>query len=313
MLDWSVVSAAGRLLVPAGPELSRDEAAAVVTELRRCAERATEGVAAASGLDNPQPTDVLVLDRAGWVSAVAAMTEAMLRTIGQAAPASLGEKVSGRLVGGQLGAGLAVVATRILGQYDPYSPTPRLLLVAPNIVAVERSLAVEPGGFRQWVCLHEQTHHLQFGAAPWLSEYLLGLLRGVFDDAGERPGGLRLLTVSQTAALDKVTALMSLLEGHADVVTDAAADPLVPQAAVLRTRFEARREAGGMVRVLSRVLGLQAKREQYVQGARFCRAVIAAVGMDGLNLAFRAADLLPTVQELHAPEQWLRRVPERSG
>ena len=312
-LDWSVASSAGRLLVPAGPALSSDEAAAVVADLRLCAARSVDAVAAASGLGDPPPAEVLVLDRAGWVRAVAAMTKAMLGSIGQLPPATLGERVSARLAGGQLGAGFAFIATRILGQYDPYSATPRLLLVAPNMVAVERSLAVEPRGFRQWVCLHEQTHRFQFGAAPWLSGYLLGLLRAVFDDAGERTPGLRLLAVPQAAALDKVTAVMSLLEGHADVVTDTAADSLVPQASLLRTRFEARRDAGGIVAVISRMLGLRAKREQYLHGARFCRAVIAAVGVGGLNLAFDAPELLPTLEELHNPDEWLRRVPGRAG
>ncbi len=312
-VDWSVAAGVGRRLVPAGPELSRDEASDVVAELRSSADRATDAVAAASGLAVPPSTQTLVLDRAGWVSAVVSMTEAMLRTIGQTPPATLGEKVSGRLAGAQLGSALAFVATRILGQYDPYSPVPRLLLVAPNIVAAERSMAVEPRGFRQWVCLHEQTHRFQFGAAPWLPVHLLSLLRDVFDDAGERSGRLRLLSVPQAAALDRVTAVMSLLEGHADVVMDAAADPLVPQAALLRQRFEGRRDAGGLIQVLSRILGLQAKREQYLHGARFCRAVIAEAGVDGLNLTFRAPELLPTLDELHNPAGWLRRVPQRVG
>lgn len=312
-LDWSVAAAIGRGLVPAGPELTRDEASQVVAELRSCADRATHAVAAASGLGAPPSAETLVLDRAGWVSAVVSMTESMLRTIGAPTPGTLGEKVTSRFAGAQLGSALAFVGTRILGQYDPYSPTPRLLLVAPNIVAVERSLAVEPGGFRQWVCLHELTHRFQFGAAPWLAVHLLSLLRDVFDDAGERSGRLRLLSVPQAAALDKVTAVMSLLEGHADVVMDTAADGLVPQAALLRTRFEVRRDAGGLIQLLSRVLGLQAKREQYLHGARFCRAVIAEAGVDGLNLAFRAPELLPTLDELHDPAGWLRRVPERVG
>ncbi|MFT3971002.1 MAG: zinc-dependent metalloprotease [Micropruina sp.] len=312
-VDWTAATASGRTLVPAGPELGRDEAAAVVADLRLCAERSTQAVAAASALSTPPPAEVLVLDRAGWVSAVVAMIEVMLGSVGEPPPATLRGRVSGRLAGGQLGAALAFVATRILGQYDPYSPTPRLLLVAPNIVAAERSLAVEPSGFRQWVCLHEQTHRFQFGAAPWLSGHLLTLLRDIVDDAGGSSRGLRLLSVPQAAALDRVTAVMSLLEGYADVVMDAAAQDLVPQAALLRTRFEARRDAGGIVAVVSRFLGLRAKREQYLRGARFCRAVIAEAGVEGLNRVFQGPESLPTLDELHSPESWLRRVPGRVG
>lgn len=300
-VDWRVASATGRLFLPAGPEVTRDQAAAVVADLRRCAERASSAVAAASGLQVPAAAEVLVVDRAGWVGAAAAMTEAMLRSAGGPPSRTLPGRIGAVFTGGQLGAALAFVATRILGQFDPYSSSPRLLLVAPNIVATERALAVEPHGFRQWVCLHEETHRFQFGAAPWLSEHLVGLLRDVLDE------GLR------GAAIDRVTAVMSLLEGHADVVMDAAGRGLVPQLEQLRAAFEKRRDAGGLFQLLSRLFGLRAKREQYLHGARFCRSVIDRAGVAGLNLAFRGPDLLPTLAELHAPADWLHRVPERIG
>lgn len=300
-VDWRLAAATGRLLVPAGPEVSRAEAAAMVADLRACADRATQAVAAASGLNVPVAAEVVVVDRDRWVGAAASMSEAMLVAVGQRPATTLGERVGARLAGAQLGAALAFVATRILGQFDPYSPVRRLLLVAPNIAAAERTMAVEPHGFRQWVCLHEQTHRFQFGAAPWLPGHLLALMGGVFDDA------------RRAAAIDEVTAVMSLLEGHADVIMDAAGEGLVPQVARLRAAIEARRDASGFIQLISRLLGLRAKREQYRHGAIFCRAVIARAGVAGLNLAFRSPELLPAPAELHRPEDWLRRVPERVG
>ena len=212
------------------------------------------------------------------------------------------------------------MATRILGQFDPYSPIRRLLLVAPNIVTVERAMGAEPHGFRQWVCLHEETHRFQFGAAPWLAQYLLELMRQIFDDDGE-PGRagtrqgrtIRLMSAGQAATLDRVTAVMSLLEGHADVMMDRAGVGLVPNLDRYRSAFETRRDAPGFAQVISRLLGLRAKREQYLHGADFCRAVIAEAGVGGLNVAFRSPAMLPTPAELHRPEDWLRRVPERVG
>ena len=130
---------------------------------------------------------------------------------------------------------------------------------------------------------------------------LTGLLRDVLDDD------------RRTAALDSVTAVMSLLEGHADVMMDRAAPGLVPQVDLLRRSMEARRDAPGLVQLIFRVLGLTAKREQYRDGARFCRAVLDAAGVDALNLAFAAPDLLPDPAELHDPDRWLRRVPARVG
>src|SRR5262249_3756163 len=144
------------------------------------------------------------------------------------------------------------LATRVLGQFELLGPTPtddmpggRLTLVAPNIVATERALRVDPHDFRLWVCLHEVTHRTQFAAAPWLHDHVRSLIRdylgGVDLDAGAVLGRLRqaagslggvvrgssdislieiIQTPEQRAVLDRITGLMSLLEGHADVVMD---------------------------------------------------------------------------------------------
>ena len=42
-----------------------------------------------------------------------------------------------------------------------------------NIVMVERELG-QPHDFRRWVCLHEETHRLQFTAVTWLRDYVQG-------------------------------------------------------------------------------------------------------------------------------------------
>lgn len=314
-VDWRVATATGRRFTPAGPDLTREQAAAVVTDLRACAARATEAVAAASRLPGPAESDVLVVGRDTWVEAAVAMASSMLAGVGQAPPVTLGERVGSRLAGVQLGAAFAFVGTRILGQFDPYSARRRLLLVAPNIVATERAMGVEPHGFRQWVCLHEETHRFQFGAAPWLAGHLLGLMGTVFNDpdADGQRSGLSPLSPSQASGVDRITAAMSLLEGHADVMMDAAGVGLVPQVVRLRAAIEARRDAPGWFQFLSRVLGLRAKREQYLHGATFCRAVIDAAGVDALNTAFAEPEALPTPAELHDPQRWLARVPARVG
>ena len=103
----------------------------------------------------------------------------------------------GRITGAQTGAVLAFVSSGILGQYDPFGPDGgELLLVYPNVIAVERQLRVEPYDFRLWVCLHEVTHRVQFRANPWLAEYMSSALAvltlpiqghaGAFSGAAER-------------------------------------------------------------------------------------------------------------------------------
>ena len=71
----------------------------------------------------------------------------------------------------------AVIANRILGQFDPFVDPTRLLLVAPNVVSVERQLGVDPADFRLWVCLHEETHRFQFGTRPLAADPPAGALR----------------------------------------------------------------------------------------------------------------------------------------
>lgn len=148
---------------------------------------------------------------------------------------------------------LAFVASGILGQYDPFGAAGEgcLLLVYPNVIAVERQLRVEPSDFRLWVCLHEVTHRVQFTANPWLSGYMsqaLNLLtfepvddigrvvsrladfirsRGHgTDDSEVNPSGILGLVRAvqsepQRKALDQLLVLGTLLEGHAEHVMDA--------------------------------------------------------------------------------------------
>ena len=190
--------------------------------------------------------------------------------------------------------------------------------MAPNIVTVERELKVHPIDFRLWVCLHEETHRFQFGQAPWLREHLVSLLGQLLADdsplpqwrVGARPSSVGDFFTSpeQRAVFDRVTAVMSLMEGHADVMMDRVGTAVIPTLPAIRRAFESRRDRQGWPAVVGKVLGLDLKRAQYRDGARFCRAVISRVGVDGLNRTFEGPDLMPTLAELHAPQEWLDRV-----
>src|SRR5699024_9932032 len=83
-----------------------------------------------------------------------------------------GVDVAGKAGAAQAAAVFAFLSTAILGQYDPFTDGGTLLLVAPNVVAVERALKARPADFRMWVCLHEVTHRVQFSSSPWLADYM---------------------------------------------------------------------------------------------------------------------------------------------
>ena len=77
------------------------------------------------------------------------------------------------MTGAEVGGLLGFLGGKVLGQFDPFhDPAGRLLLVAPNIVHVERELEADPTDFRLWVCLHEETHRVQFTAVPWMRDHL---------------------------------------------------------------------------------------------------------------------------------------------
>jgi len=281
--------------------------------------------------------------------------------------------VGSRVTGVQAGLILAYLSARVLGQYELFLPpgesgaastggtagaqgpnvtsangasangtsaqdgasgVGRLTLVAPNIVMVERELGVDPHDFRRWVCLHEETHRVQFTSVPWLRGYVQGmmtdfLLASDLDPgailerlraaAGAVAGAVRggdgeslieaMQTPAQRALLDKLTAVMTLVEGHGDYVMDAVGPQVVPSVAQIREKFNSRRGSAGRVeQILRRILGIDLKMRQYAEGSRFVRTVVEEAGMAGFNKVWTSPETLPTRAELSSPADWLARV-----
>ncbi|MFC5913169.1 zinc-dependent metalloprotease [Streptomyces pulveraceus] len=363
MVDWNLAVATATRLVRPGPEISREEAREVVAELRRHAKAAEEHVRSFTRMipegTEPEDTPVLVVDRVGWIKANVAGFRELLRPLlgkmqdrrpGGPGGAVLGA-VGGKVTGVEVGMLLSFLASRVLGQYETFAPATRelpasadgggrLLLVAPNIVHVERELEVDPHDFRLWVALHEETHRTQFTGVPWLRDHLQGEIQSFLDEtdvdpmtllerlreaaqslAGGRPegedgedGGRSLVELVQTPAqreiLGRLTAVMSLLEGHADYVMDGVGPEVVSSVGEIREKFQQRRArgAGRLDQALRKLLGLDAKLRQYRDGERFVRAVVDEVGMDGFNRVWTSPNTLPTKAEIEKPADWIARV-----
>ncbi|GAB3271056.1 zinc-dependent metalloprotease [Arthrobacter pigmenti] len=366
LVNWELAANTAARLTPAGPRMAHGEITEVVANLRELADQSVAHVHRITKLDaarDLRDSELLVVDRASWSKASTQSFRSLLqpsldelaRTRADqlnAATAALG----GTVTGAQMGTILAFLSSKVLGQYDPFaeSSAGRLLLVAPNIVSVQQELNVDPQDFRLWVCLHEQTHRVQFAAAPWLKEHMreqIGkLTAGLMDkadtlaerlgaaarnlgqsakavsssgnddgaDAGPEgqgkqggPGGV--LSVIQDpedqAILSHLTAVMSLLEGHANVVMDAVGPDIVPTVKTIRQRFNARgKNRGALEKWIRQILGLDAKMRQYSDGSRFVRAVVDKVGMEGFNRVWEGPECLPTEEEIHDSSLWTARM-----
>jgi coenzyme F420 biosynthesis associated uncharacterized protein len=335
-VDWQFAATVGARLVRPAPPASEYTRRQAIDELTTSARAAEIPVREVTALDTGGPVpEARIVDRPSWIRAA---TESMrVMTGGTDKPKGF---LTGRITGAQTGAVLAFVSSGILGQYDPFSADGGcLLLVYPNVIAVERQLRVQPSDFRLWVCLHEVTHRVQFSANPWLAGYMSDALGVLTSDAGEdvakvvgrladfvrdrrdgvsdgpnSSGVIGLLRAVQSEpqrqALDQLLVLGTLLEGHADHVMDAVGPAVVPSVATIRRRFDERRKRRQppLQRLLRALLGIDAKLSQYTRGKTFVDGVVGRVGMDRFNAVWSGPAALPRPDEIENPQRWIDRV-----
>jgi coenzyme F420 biosynthesis associated uncharacterized protein len=252
----------------------------------------------------------------------------------------------GLMLSTEVGVVVGYLAQRVLGQYELVlleeadNRPPRLLFVLPNLRQAVQAFDAEEREFVTWVALHEVTHAVQFAGVPWLHRYIAGLVRELLKTAevrmessrklrlptGDelrrvlsalRQGDLVSVVVSpaERATLDRVQAVMAVVEGHAEHVMDAVAPDLLPSLPKLREALDRRRRSqSALSRLVARLLGLDLKLRQYEQGKRFCDAVVDRAGPDALRYVFSSPEALPTLGEIDAPERWLERTAaQRAG
>ena len=245
------------------------------------------------------------------------------------------------LAGAEVGALLGWMSTRVLGQYDMLvvenddeAEQDIVYYVGPNILAAEKLYGLPPAEFRLWLALHELTHRAQFTGVPWLRSHFLSLLNQTLSGfepdpkrlvealrttarqirAGERlfqAGLVELLaTPEQRQILGQVQGLMSVLEGHGDVVMGRAALTRVPSAARFHQVLHQRRQSSGAVRLIQRLMGLEAKMRQYQEGEAFLEVIESHGGPEAVDHLWRGPEWIPNLNEIRSPERWLRRVGE---
>jgi coenzyme F420 biosynthesis associated uncharacterized protein len=187
VIDWGTAQRVGEL-VAGSPPFGGVRSASVEPLTREFAGK----VGAYSGLSSSAELPALELvDRPGWIAANLKSMRPLLAPITEPLADGKGlfagplRSVSGLLMGVQVGALTGVLSQRVLGQYDlallDASVTPRLLLLAPNLAQAARALGVDRDELVLWVSIHEITHAVQFSGAPWLREYLGGMLKELIE------------------------------------------------------------------------------------------------------------------------------------
>ena len=303
-------------------------------------ERAAGLVAEETGLAWSGVPSVAVVSRKEWAQAnlgsfgrLLAPAEAKLA----GGKRGLGHRLASRLMGAEVGALVGVLSRKVLGQYELVLPSDddgdgdTVMFVGGNVLAMERRFEFRPDEFRFWVALHECTHRLQFTGVPWMKDYFLGLVQELVDTSTPEGGGpgrlaeLReaarrgkpvmdesgllgmLATPDQRRLIDKVQALMSLLEGHGHVVMDRiGARELVSQDRMSRVLKMRRKDP--RTRAFLRFTGLEMKMKQYEWGERFIEGVERQAGFSALDRVWVGPEHLPTLDEIKHPQRWLERV-----
>jgi coenzyme F420 biosynthesis associated uncharacterized protein len=302
---------------------------------------ATALVGVETGLVSPGAAQVLVVSRKQWAERNLAGFSRLLAPLQE----QIGERISDRnpsmanaarsLVAVETGALLGVLARRVLGQYELVLPTGKeadtVAFVGANILELERRHQFRPSEFRLWIALHEVTHRAQFVGVPWLRPYFLALVEELVAHARPEPGRLAMRVAelvdslrrgqpvldetgllglfaspAQREVLDRVQALMSLLEGHGHMVMNRVGERVLHSQArmaeVLRLRRADRRTAA-----FFRLTGLEMKLRQYEMGDRFVRNIEDTAGKPTLARVWEGPEWLPTLVEIEHPQQWLQR------
>ena len=348
MIDWRFAQQLATFVAGEGIGIgSRRDSHAAATALPGLAGIAAESERVVSAYTGLQPIVGLPpaepVSRERWIEAnvrslpvmLEPLTDQVGERLGPLAPAV--RSAAGAVLAAEVGVLFGYMARHVLGQYelvllDPEAPA-RLLFVAPNLDEAARAFDADRHELLTWVTLHEITHALQFGGVPWLRQHLASLVREVLGsvevslDAARmlrmpsardlrglidavRSGDLLTLVTrpEQRELIDRIQVTMSVLEGYAEHVMDAAGATVLTSLPALRAAMQRRRASRtGLARLLARLLGVELKLRQYEQGKRFCDAVVQRAGITALNRVWQAPDMVPSPQELAAPDAWIER------
>jgi coenzyme F420 biosynthesis associated uncharacterized protein len=337
LADWDTALQVGRKVAGPGVRVAAADRARMREDFAELVPHAEDLITAHTGMSVAGfRSRAWVMARSEWIRANLTGLQRLLEPLAERllSGRSSRHQLKRKAMGAQAGALFGYVGRRVLGQYDVFLPPDDeglLYFVGPNVAEVEHRYELPPRDFRLWVSIHEVTHRVQFGAAPWLRGHLQGLVdtyldgisldsREIFDQLKRaveearsspdaRMGGIfLLLTPEQRELFTQMQGLMSLLEGHASYVMNEVARDHVADVDSMRRALQARRRGSTVERGLQRAIGFERKIQQYEGGERFVRDVIDRAGMDTLNRVWIEPANLPTLDEIGDAARWIERI-----
>jgi len=244
-------------------------------------------------------------------------------------------RLGGLIAGLQVGGVVGQLARLVLGQYDlaipPADPATVVLLVE-NVAAFEQASDVPVDQVRLWLACHEVIRQRLFTGVDWLAGHLHELLEEMARLTEPDPAGLleklqdlnRLDNLQEMleggdllgepspalrAATQRLAVLLALTGGYTVVLSGRVLEGRLPALAAIETAAERRfADPDGAHALFAQLLRADPAQAAVARGERFCREVLAATDVEGLDRIWAHPNFLPTPEELDAPGRWLERV-----
>jgi putative hydrolase len=247
-------------------------------------------------------------------------------------------RLGGLLAGLQAGTVVGQLARSVLGQYElalPPGDPARVLLLPENAGAFEQASGLPGDQLRLWLACHQVAAQRLFAGVGWLRDHLHGVVGEIARETDPDPSGLmdRLQSLDTAgpeglqelleggegllgppsaalqAAVGRLEVLLALYAGYAVVIAGRALEGRLPALeaieAAMRRRLADTQAPHGL---FAQLLRANPERAAGARGERFCREVLAATDIDGLDRVWAHPDFLPSGEELDVPGRWLERV-----
>jgi putative hydrolase len=269
------------------------------------------------------------------------MAESLGPGAGAGLPPEMGQMVGrlgGLIVGLQVGTVVGQLSQLVLSQYDLTIPTKdrgRMIFLSENVQAFEQSSGLPRDQLRLWLACHEVIRQRLLTGVSWIEEHLYRLVNEMAaltepDASGlmerlqrldpSRPESIQELlegddegmsgppSPALQAATARLEVLLALADGYALVLSERVLAGRLPALQSIQSAARARMADEDGAHVLyAQLLRADPERAGAVRGERFCREVLAATDVDGLDRVWAHPDFLPTPEELASPGSWLER------